>query len=67
LPSIVTDVGGANLMSWPTTAFVASSIVAATGTGIVSRAVGNQRAFCGGAVIYAAGAILCALAPPSSR
>jgi len=31
LPSIVTDVGGANLMSWPTTAFVASSIVAADG------------------------------------
>jgi len=63
LPSIVTDVGGANLMSWPTTAFVASSIIAATGTGIVSRVVGNSRAFCGGAVIYAAGAILCALAP----
>ncbi len=62
LPSIVADVGGANLMSWPTTAFVASSIVAATGTGIVSRAAGNRRAFCGGAVIYAAGAILCALA-----
>ena len=67
LPSIVTDVGGANLMSWPTTAFVASSIVAATGTGIVSRAFGSRRAFCGGAVIYATGAILCALArPPSS-
>jgi MFS family permease len=63
LPSIVTDVGGADLMSWPTTAFVASSIVAATGTGIVSRVVGNRRAFCGGAVIYAAGAVLCALAP----
>src|SRR6266446_7923161 len=63
LPSIVADVGGANLMSWPTTAFVASSIVAATGTGIVSSVVGNRRAFCGGAVIYAAGAILCALAP----
>jgi len=63
LPSIVADVGGANLMSWATTAFVASSIVAATSTGIVSRAVGNRRAFCGGAVIYAAGAILCALAP----
>jgi MFS family permease len=63
LPSIVTDVGGANLMSWPTTAFVASSIIAATGTGIVSRVVGNSPAFCGGSVIYAAGAILCALAP----
>jgi MFS family permease len=63
LPSIVADVGGSNLMSWPTTAFVASSIVAATSTGIVSSAVGSRRAFCGGAVIYAAGAILCALAP----
>jgi MFS family permease len=63
LPSIVADVGGANLMSWPTTAFVASSIVAATSTAIVSSAVGNSRAFCSGAVIYAAGAILCALAP----
>jgi MFS family permease len=63
LPSIVADVGGSNLMSWTTTAFVASSIVAATSTGIVSSAVGNRRAFCGGAVIYAAGAVLCALAP----
>jgi MFS family permease len=63
LPSIVADVGGANLMSWATTAFVASSIVAATSTGVVSSAVGNRRAFCAGAVIYAAGAVLCALAP----
>jgi len=66
LPSIVADVGGSNLMSWPTTAFVASSIVGATSTGIVSSAVGNRRAFCGGAMIYAAGAILCALAPSIS-
>jgi MFS family permease len=63
LPSIVADVGGSNLMSWPTTAFVASSIVAAASTAIVNSAVENGRAFFGGAVIYAAGAILCALAP----
>jgi MFS family permease len=63
LPSIVADVGGSNLMSWTTTAFVASSIVAATSAAIVSRAVGSRRAFCVGAMIYAAGAILCALAP----
>jgi MFS family permease len=63
LPSIVADVGGANLMSWPTTAFVASSIVAATSTGVLSSAVGNRRAYCAGAMIYAAGAVLCALAP----
>jgi MFS family permease len=62
LPSIVTDIGGANLMSWPTTAFVASSIVAATGSNIITSAVGERRAFCGGAVIYAGGAILCSLA-----
>jgi MFS family permease len=63
LPSIVADVGGADLMSWATSAFVASSIVAATSTSAVSRAVGNRRAYCAGTVIYAAGAVLCALAP----
>src|SRR5262249_16735790 len=63
LPSIVAELGGANLMSWPTTAFVASSIIAASGTSLVSGSFGNRRAFSGGAVIYAAGAVLCACAP----
>src|ERR1700738_975427 len=63
LPSVVAELGGANLMSWPTTAFVASSIVAASGTSLVSGRFGNRRAFSGGAVIYAAGAVLCACAP----
>jgi MFS family permease len=62
LPSIVAELGGANLMSWPTTAFVASSIIAASGTSLVSGKFGNRRAFSGGAVIYAAGAVLCASA-----
>src|SRR5215467_13143788 len=63
LPSIVAELGGANLISWPTTAFVASSIIAASGTGLVSGRFGNRRAFSGGAIIYAAGAVLCACAP----
>ena len=63
LPSIVAEIGGADLMSWPTTAFVASSIVAAAGAGVTSRAVGSRWAFCSGALIYALGAMLCALAP----
>jgi MFS family permease len=63
LPSIVAELGGANLMSWPTTAFVASSIIAASGTSLVNGEFGNRRAFSGGAVIYAAGAVLCACAP----
>src|SRR5437879_1985959 len=62
LPSIVAELGGANLMSWPTTAFVASSIIAASGTSLVSGRFENRRAFSGGAVIYAAGAVLCACA-----
>jgi MFS family permease len=63
LPSIVADIGGSNLMSWPTTAFVAASIIAATGSGFVSKGVGTRGAFCGGAIIYATGSVLCALAP----
>ena len=63
LPSIVAELGGASLMSWPTTAFVASSIIAASGTGLVSGRFGNRPAFSGGAIIYAAGAVLCACAP----
>jgi len=63
LPSVVAELGGANLMSWPTTAFVASSIIAASGTSLVGGRFGNRRAFSGGAVIYAAGAVLCACAP----
>src|SRR5580700_6916446 len=63
LPSIVAELGGANLMSWPTTAFVASSIIAASGTSLVSGRFGNRRAFSAGALVYAAGAGLCAAAP----
>jgi MFS family permease len=63
LPNIVADIGGSHLMSWPTTAFVAASIIAATSTAVVSKVVGNRRAFCGGAIIYATGSLLCALAP----
>src|SRR5215472_13955528 len=63
LPSIVADIGGSYLMSWPTTTFVAASIIAATGSAVVSKAIGNRRAFCGGAMIYATGSVLCALAP----
>ncbi|HEY1432777.1 MAG TPA: MFS transporter, partial [Stellaceae bacterium] len=62
LPSIVAELGGANLMSWPTTAFVASSIIAASGTSLVSGRFENRLAFSGGAVVYAAGAVLCACA-----
>ncbi|TAJ35523.1 MAG: MFS transporter [Reyranella sp.] len=63
LPSIVEEVGGAALMSWPTTAFLASSIVAATCTGHLTSQFGARSAFAAGALVFGAGALLCALAP----
>ena len=63
LPSIVEEVGGAALMSWPTTAFLASSIVAATCTGHLTARVGARGAFCAGALVFGVGALVCALAP----
>ena len=63
LPSIVEEVGGAALMSWPTTAFLASSIVAATCTGHLTSRFGARSAFAVGALVFGAGALVCALAP----
>src|SRR5215813_4411866 len=61
LPSVIQDVGGAALMSWPTTAFVASSIVAASAAGVLTAGCGAGRAFCGGAAVYCLGAVICGL------
>jgi MFS family permease len=63
LPSIVDEVGGAAMLSWVTTAFLASSIVAATGTGLLTGAVGARRTFAAGALVFCAGALVCAFAP----
>jgi MFS family permease len=63
LPSVVEEVGGATLMSWTSSAFLASSIVAATCTGYLTAIVGARNLFCVGALIFGAGALTCALAP----
>jgi len=60
LPSLVEEVGGATMMSWPTTAFLASSILAATCTGLLTVAIGARTAFCAGALIFGVGALVCA-------
>jgi MFS family permease len=66
LPSVVQEVGGAAMMSWPITAFLASSIVAATCSGLFAATVGARRAYPIGAVILCAGALLCGFAPSMS-
>jgi MFS family permease len=62
LPTIVDELGGASMMSWPTTAFLSSSIVAATCTGLLTSIFGARNTYCVGAAIFCFGAVMCALA-----
>src|SRR5436190_1633019 len=55
LPSVVDDVGGATLMSWTSSAFLASSIVAATCTGYLTAIVGARNGDWRGAFFAVAG------------
>lgn len=63
LPSIVGDLGGVAMLSWPTTAYLASSIVAASCVGVLSTVFGARRVYCAGVAIFGVGAVLCSLAP----
>jgi len=63
LPSIVGELGGVAMLSWPTTAFLASSIVAASCAGMLAAAVGPRAAYCAGVATFGLGALLCSLAP----
>jgi MFS family permease len=63
LPTVVGELGGASLMSLPSTAFLASSIIAATCAGLGTATFGARNTYCVGAAVFAAGAIVIALAP----
>jgi MFS family permease len=45
LPSIVGELGGVAMLSWPTTAFLASSIVAASCAGMLAAVIGGRAAY----------------------
>lgn len=63
LPTIVGELGGASLMSLPSTAFLASSIIAATCAGLGAATFGARNIYCAGAIVFAVGALAIALAP----
>lgn len=63
VPSIVDELGGAAMISWATSGFLASSIVAATCTGALSARIGARGAFAVGALVFCAGTLVCALSP----
>jgi MFS family permease len=62
LPSIVGELGGVSMLSWPTTAFLAASIVAASCAGRLVAAIGVRTACCAGIAAFGLGALLCSQA-----
>jgi MFS family permease len=63
LPSIVAEMGGSAMMAWPTSAYLASSIIAATCTGLITARYGARTTFTTGTLIFGLGALFCAIAP----
>lgn len=62
MPSVVADIGGLDFYAWATTLFVVTSILAATLTAKLLKALGPRGAYCVALLIFAAGTIVAALA-----
>jgi MFS family permease len=63
LPSIVSELGGIAILSWPTTAYLALSIVAASCAGMLATRIGARTVYCAGVSVFCLGALLSSLAP----
>ena len=62
LPSIVAELGGVAMLSWPTTAYLASSIVAASCAGILANVASARIVYCAGVTTFGLGALICSIA-----
>ncbi|CAI9418907.1 MFS transporter [Nocardioides sp. T2.26MG-1] len=63
LPSTVSDIGGQDVYAWVTTAYLLCSVVSATLVSRVLAWLGGVRAYLVGLGGFAAGSLVCALAP----
>ncbi|NLR97570.1 MFS transporter [Rhizobium sp. P38BS-XIX] len=63
LPSVVQDIGGLGLYAWNTTIFVVASILGSALSAKLLQLCGPRAAYVIAATTFAAGSILCALAP----
>ncbi|SBS77566.1 conserved membrane hypothetical protein [uncultured Mycobacterium sp.] len=63
LPSAVADIGGERLYAWVTTVYLVASVMAATTVGPVLTRFGPRTAYLGALLSFAAGSVLCTLAP----
>jgi MFS family permease len=60
-PSAIREFGGIAYITWPTAAFLASSITAASAVGLLTVRIGARRSFIIAAVVFGIGALSCAL------
>jgi MFS family permease len=63
LPSAVKEIGGLGYYAWNTTLFVVAAILGSALSGRLLQAAGPRTAYAIAALIFAAGGIVCAMAP----
>jgi MFS family permease len=63
LPSVVKDIGGLDYYAWSTTLFVLASILGAALSAKLLQSTGPRGAYGVAALVFAAGTVICALAP----
>ena len=62
-PSMVRDIGGLDLFSWMTTLYVAAAVLGSIFVAMRPRGTGLRTVYVAGAVVFAAGSLVCAVAP----
>src|SRR5829696_6229161 len=63
LPSVVRDIGGLELYAWSTTLFVLASILGSALSAKLLQGTGPRGAYGAAALVFAAGTLICSLAP----
>jgi MFS family permease len=63
LPTVVGDIGGLELFAWNTTIFIVASIVATLFAAVRPKWIGPRGGYMIAAAAFAAGSLLCGLAP----
>jgi MFS family permease len=61
-PSAVREFGGIAYLTWPTAAFLSSSIASASAAGLLTSRIGARNAYAGAAAVFCLGALMCAVA-----
>ena len=63
LPSVVRDIGGLDYFAWSTTLFVVASILGSALSSRLLRRAGPRGAYAIATLVFAAGTLICAIAP----